>query len=99
MMGNPAPGYTSGQAIAAMQEVARQTLPTGFQIAWTGSAYQELATGGTGSQAMIFGIVMVFLILAAQYERWTLPLAVIILAAFSYPSAWSSRKGEAGARR
>jgi multidrug efflux pump len=83
MMGNPAPGYTSGQAIATMQEVARQALPPGFQIAWTGSAYQELATSGTGSQAMIFGIIMVFLILAAQYERWSLPLAVIMAVPFA----------------
>ncbi|WP_414475615.1 efflux RND transporter permease subunit [Microvirga sp. M2] len=81
--GNPAPGYTSGQAIAAMQEVAREALPEGFQIAWTGSAYQELETGGTGSQAMIFGLVMVFLILAAQYERWSLPLAVITAVPFA----------------
>ena len=82
VMGNPAPGYTSGAAIAAMQEVARE-LPQGFQIAWTGSAYQELATSGTGSQAMIFGIIMVFLILAAQYEKWSLPLAVILAVPFA----------------
>ena len=81
--GNPAPGYTSGQAIAAMQEVAREALPEGFQVAWTGSAYQELETDGTGSQAMIFGLVMVFLILAAQYEKWSLPLAVITAVPFA----------------
>ncbi len=81
--GNPAPGYTSGQAIAAMQEVAREALPEGFQVAWTGSAYQELETGGTGSQAMIFGLIMVFLILAAQYEKWSLPLAVITAVPFA----------------
>ena len=81
--GNPAPGYTSGQAIAAMQEVAREALPEGFQVAWTGSAYQELETDGTGSQAMIFGLIMVFLILAAQYEKWSLPLAVITAVPFA----------------
>jgi multidrug efflux pump len=81
--GNPAPGYTSGQAIAAMQEVGREALPEGFQVAWTGSAYQELETGGTGSQAMIFGLIMVFLILAAQYEKWSLPLAVITAVPFA----------------
>ena len=64
--GNPAPGYTSGDAIKAMQEVAQQNLPDGFQVAWTGSAFQELETSGAGTQAMIFGIIMVFLILAAQ---------------------------------
>jgi multidrug efflux pump len=81
--GSPAPGYTSGQAIAAMQEVARQALPGGMQIAWTGSAYQELETGGAGLQAMIFGIIMVFLILAAQFERWSLPLAVVTAVPFA----------------
>ena len=83
IMGNPAPGFTSGEAIAAMQEVAAQALPQGFQIAWTGSAYQELETSGTGTQAVGFGIIMVFLILAAQYERWTLPLAVILAVPFA----------------
>jgi multidrug efflux pump len=81
--GNPAPGYTSGQAIAAMQAVAREALEPGFQIAWTGSAYQELATSGAGSQAMVFGLIMVFLILAAQYEKWTLPLAVLTAVPFA----------------
>lgn len=81
--GNPAPGYTSGDAIKAMQEVAQQTLPPGFQVAWTGSAYQELETSGAGTQAMIFGVIMVFLILAAQYEKWSLPLAVITAIPFA----------------
>lgn len=81
--GNPAPGYTSGEAIAAMQQVAKQVLSQGFQIAWTGSAFQELETGGSGSQAMIFGLLMVFLILAAQYEKWSLPLAVVLSVPFA----------------
>jgi multidrug efflux pump len=85
--GSPAPGYTSGEAIAVMEEVARQVLPEGMQIAWTGSAYQELQTSGTGTQAMIFGIIMVFLILAAQYERWSLPLAVILAVPFAIGGA------------
>jgi multidrug efflux pump len=83
VMGNPAPGYSSGQAIATLREVASQTLPEGYQVAWTGSAYQEIATGGTGSQAFIFGLIMVFLILAAQYERWSLPLAVVLAVPFA----------------
>ncbi|MFC4624605.1 efflux RND transporter permease subunit [Daeguia caeni] len=81
--GNPAPGFTSGEAIKVIQEVAREVLPEGYQIAWTGSAYQEVTTSGTSSQAMIFGMIMVFLILAAQYERWTLPLAVITAVPFA----------------
>ncbi len=83
VIGNPAPGYSSGQAIQAMQEAAREALPTGYQVAWTGSAYQEIATGGTGNQALIFGMIMVFLILAAQYERWSLPIAVLLAVPFA----------------
>ena len=81
--GGPAPGYSSGQALAAMQEIAANSLPEGFQIAWTGSAYQEIQAGGTGGIAIGFGILMVFLILAAQYERWTLPIAVILAVPFA----------------
>lgn len=83
VIGGPAPGYSSGQAIKAIQEVASETLPAGYQIAWTGSAFQEIATGGTGSQALIFGLIMVFLILAAQYERWSLPFAVVLTVPFA----------------
>lgn len=83
VMGNPAPGYSSGQALAAIRAVAAEALPADYTVAWTGSAYQEIATGGTGSQALIFGIVMVFLILAAQYERWSLPFAVILAVPFA----------------
>ncbi|KAB0680411.1 efflux RND transporter permease subunit [Aureimonas leprariae] len=80
--GNPAPGYSSGQALEAMREVAG-SLPEGYGIEWTGSAYQEIASGGTGLIAIGFGIVMVFLILAAQFERWSLPLAVILAVPFA----------------
>src|SRR3546814_20823511 len=52
-------------------------------LGWIGSAYQELQAGGTGQLAFVFGIVMVFLILAAQYERWSLPLAVIMAVPFA----------------
>ena len=83
VMGNPAPGYSSGQALAAIRAVAAEALPADYTVAWTGSAYQEIATGGTGSQALIFGIIMVFLILAAQYERWSLPFAVILAVPFA----------------
>ncbi len=83
IQGNPAPGFSSGQAIAAMQEVVSQTLSSDYSIGWTGSAYQELQSAGTGSQGFLFGLVMVFLILAAQYERWSLPLAVITAVPFA----------------
>jgi hydrophobe/amphiphile efflux-1 (HAE1) family protein len=83
IMGNPAPGVSSGQAIAAMQQVVAQTLPSDYSIGWTGSAYQELQTAGTGWQGFLLGLIAVFLILAAQYERWSLPLAVVTAVPFA----------------
>ncbi|MGH6618137.1 MAG: efflux RND transporter permease subunit, partial [Alphaproteobacteria bacterium] len=83
IQGAPAPGASSGQAIAAMQEVVSQTLSPDYSVGWTGSAYQELQTAGTGYQGFLFGLLMVFLILAAQYERWSLPLAVVTAVPFA----------------
>jgi multidrug efflux pump len=83
VQGNPAPGFSSGQAIAAMEQVVSQTLSTDYSIGWTGSAYQELQSAGSGAQGFLLGLVMVFLILAAQYERWSLPLAVITAVPFA----------------
>ena len=83
IIGSPAPGYSSGQAIAAMQQLVATTLTSDFSIGWTGAAYQELATAGSGSLGFVFGLVMVFLILAAQYERWSLPLAVLTAVPFA----------------
>ncbi len=83
ILGGPAPGYSSGQALAAIQQVADETLGSDYSIGWTGSAFQEQATQGSGSTAFIFGLIMVFLILAAQYERWTLPMAVVTAVPFA----------------
>ncbi|WXL26756.1 efflux RND transporter permease subunit [Ectopseudomonas mendocina] len=83
ILGGPAPGYSSGQALNAIQEVADEVLGSDYTIGWTGSAYQELETQGSGSSAFVFGLIMVFLILAAQYERWTLPLAVVTAVPFA----------------
>ena len=88
-MGNPAPGFTSGQAIAAMEEVARE-LPNDFTLSWTGSAFQEKQTGSATMLAFGLGIVMVFLILAAQYERWSLPFAVVLSIPFGFFGAFLS---------
>lgn len=82
IMGGPAPGYSSGDAISAMEEVAAEVLPPEYTLAWTGSAYQEKSAGGSGALAFVFGMVMVFLILAAQYERWSIPLAVLTAVPF-----------------
>jgi HAE1 family hydrophobic/amphiphilic exporter-1 len=76
--GSAAPGYSSGQAIAAMQNLADTTLPSGYAYEWTGQAFQEIiASGQTG---MIFGmaLVFVFLFLVAQYESWSIPIPVLM---------------------
>lgn len=83
VMGAPAPGFSTGDALAAIKQVAASSLPKDFTIGFVGSAYQEEATQGTASQAFLFGIIMVFLILAAQYERWSLPLAVVTAVPFA----------------
>ena len=83
IMGGPAPGFSSGQAIAAMEKAAADALPPEYTLAWTGTAYQEKLTGGTSSLVFVLAIVMVFLILAAQYERWSLPVAVVLAVPFA----------------
>lgn len=83
IMGDPAPGYSSGQAITAMEEVANEVLGVDYSLAWIGSTYQEKLTAGASTQAFVFGIIMVFLILAAQYEKWSLPLVVILSVPFA----------------
>src|SRR5258708_4801579 len=83
ILGSPAPGYSSGQAIAAVQQVVATTLGSDFSIGWTGSAYQELATAGSGSLRFVVRLILVFLILAAQYERWFLPAAGLTAVPFA----------------
>jgi HAE1 family hydrophobic/amphiphilic exporter-1 len=76
--GSAASGYSSGDAIAAMQNLADTTLPPGYTYEWTGQAYQEIIAGGQGG--MIFGmaLVFVFLFLVAQYESWSIPIPVLM---------------------
>lgn len=81
--GDAKPGYSSGDALLAIEEVANEVLPEGYTIAFSGSSYQEKASSGTGAVAFIFGLVFVFLILAAQYERWLMPLAVVTAVPFA----------------
>jgi multidrug efflux pump len=83
IMGNPAPGYTSGQALAAVEEVSKKVLGSDYLLSWTGSSYQEKISGDSSLQALLLGLIIVFLILAAQYERWTLPFAVICAVPFA----------------
>jgi len=76
--GAPAPGYSSGQAIAAMERVAAQALPPGFSYEWTGITYEELKASGVAAIVFVLALVFVFVVLAAQYESWTMPLMVIL---------------------
>jgi multidrug efflux pump len=80
--GNAASGFSSGQAIAAMEEVAKEVLPAGYAFAWSGLAFEEKKAGGTSAVAFVFGLIFVFFILAAQYESWTLPGAVMTAVPF-----------------
>ena len=75
--GNAPAGFSSGQAIAAMEEVAEKVLPPGYEVAWSGMAFEEKKSGGTSSVAFAFGLVIVFLVLAAQFESWILPGSVM----------------------
>jgi hydrophobe/amphiphile efflux-1 (HAE1) family protein len=81
--GGAAPGTSSGQAIAAMEAAARRALPSDFSLAWTGSAFQERRSGSSSALAFGAALIMVFLILAAQYERWSLPIAVVLAVPFA----------------
>jgi multidrug efflux pump len=76
--GAPAAGFSSGQALAAMEAVARETLPGDFSYAWAGQALQEKQSGSTSAIAFVAGLIVVFLLLAAQFEKWTLPIAVVL---------------------
>jgi HAE1 family hydrophobic/amphiphilic exporter-1/multidrug efflux pump len=82
LFGSAAPGYSSGQAIARMEAIAREVLPADFSYDWSGASFQEKRSGGTSTIALGLAVVMVFLILAAQYERWALPLSVLLALPF-----------------
>ncbi len=75
--GSPAPGYSSGQAMAALEEVARDVLPPEMSTAWNAMSYQESRAAGAGA-VFALAVLMVFLILAAQYESWSLPWSVLL---------------------
>lgn len=78
IQGAPAAGYSSGQALTALEEVAAKTLPAGMGYAWSGLSYQEKASQGGSSKVLGLSLVFVFLILAALYESWSLPFSVLL---------------------
>ncbi|WMN60109.1 multidrug efflux RND transporter permease subunit [Pseudoalteromonas xiamenensis] len=82
LIGEAAPGYSSGQAIAEMERIAKTVLPPDMTYDWTGSAFQEKRSSGTTGLALGLAVIMVFLILAALYERWSLPISVLLALPF-----------------
>jgi len=85
--GGPAPGVSSGQAVALMERLARETLPNGIGYEWTDLTYQQILSGNTAVFVFPLCILLAFLVLAAQYESWSLPLAVILIVPMGQLSA------------
>ncbi|CZF81408.1 Efflux pump membrane transporter BepG [Grimontia celer] len=79
IQGSPAPGYSSGDAIAAMERVAAEMLPQGYQYEWTGMAYQEKQAGNLAIYAFALALIFIYLFMVAQYESWSIPLAIILV--------------------
>ncbi len=79
IVGSPAPGYASGQAMDAMQKMVDDDLPKGFGYDWTGQSYQEILAGNAATLLMVLSIFIVFLALAALYESWSIPVAVLLV--------------------
>ncbi|SAL69238.1 hydrophobe/amphiphile efflux-1 (HAE1) family protein [Caballeronia humi] len=80
---NAAPGYSSGQVLSALEETADEVMPADYGLGWSGEAYEAKTASGTSSLVFIFGLIMVFLILAAQYEKWSLPIGVLLAVPFA----------------
>jgi HAE1 family hydrophobic/amphiphilic exporter-1 len=87
VQGNPRPGVSSGQALDLMERLASETLPQGMSFEWTELAFQERQVGGTATFIFALSILFVFLVLAAQYESWVLPLAIILIVPMSVLAA------------
>ena len=82
VLGGGKPGVSSGDAIAEIERIAREVLPPDFSLDWSGASYQEKRSGGTSVIVLALGALMAFLILAAQYEKWSLPLSVMLALPF-----------------
>ncbi len=87
IMAQPAAHYSTGDVIATLQKVAAENLSKDYQIAWSGSSYQEIRAGSSSIVAIVAGILMVFLILAAQYENWIVPIVVLLALPFALTGA------------
>ncbi len=78
IFGQPGPGKSSGQAMAAMERLAAQHLPAGYGYDWTSLSYQQIQAGSTSTYAIVFSLVFAYLFLVAQYESWSLPVSIIL---------------------
>ena len=78
IQGNAAPGYSSGQAMAAIEEIVKEVAPTGFNIEWSGQSREEKKASSSTMQVLALALVFVFLALAALYESWSVPFAVLM---------------------
>ena len=76
--GVPAPGKSSGEALRAMEELSRETLPPGFDFAWAGQSLEEVKAGGQAVYIFALSLLVVYLVLAAQYESWVLPFIILL---------------------
>jgi hydrophobe/amphiphile efflux-1 (HAE1) family protein len=94
VIGSAAPGYTSGQAMEALERLSKEVLPKEMTTSWSGESYQEKASGDSSSYMLIAGLAMVFLILAALYERWSLPFVIVLAVPFgifgAFVAVWMS---------
>ena len=90
LLGSGKPGVSSGDAIAEVERLAKEVLPPEFSLDWSGASFQEKRSGGTSALALALGALMVFLILAAQYEKWSLPLSVLLALPFGTFGALSA---------
>jgi len=88
--GVPSAGYSTGDAINRVKEIAAEILPAGYDFEWSGASYQEVKAGNQAPYVLAFGLVLVFLVLAAQYEKWSLPLAVVLAVPFGMFGAISA---------
>lgn len=90
IIGGAAPGYSSGEAMEAMEQIAKDILPGTMTTSWSGESYQEKAAGGSSGTTLIGGLIMVFLILAALYEKWALPFSIILAVPFGILGAFTA---------
>jgi hydrophobe/amphiphile efflux-1 (HAE1) family protein len=81
--GNPAAGYSSGQALQAMEALAKTNMPDGYTYEWTGMSYEEIKAGAAGNAVFLFSIIFAYLFLVAQYESWTIPMSVMLSVVFA----------------